>query len=155
MSVWPPNGLTNYAVCLTKLANRSAAGEMGRPLIHASRASPQQEHHLPCFAYLLLRVRHSVGAGCHARYVYPQQPRFARVNTINPAFSETPGLNELVDNDAAASMEQLKIPRSQEIPLGRLPQADEVANAIVFLASDLSSFTTGAAIPVDGGYSQI
>src|SRR5271170_1604431 len=78
MSVWPPNGLTNYAVCLTKLANRSAAGEMGRPLIHASRASPQQEHHLPCFAYLLLRVRHSVGAGCHARYVYPQQPRFAR-----------------------------------------------------------------------------
>jgi NAD(P)-dependent dehydrogenase (short-subunit alcohol dehydrogenase family) len=49
----------------------------------------------------------------------------------------------------------LKILRSQEIPLGRLAQADEVANAVVFLASDLSSFTTGAALPVDGGYSQI
>jgi NAD(P)-dependent dehydrogenase (short-subunit alcohol dehydrogenase family) len=81
--------------------------------------------------------------------------RNIRVNTVNPAFTETPGLNELVDNDAAASMEQLKILRSQEIPLGRLAQADEVANAVVFLASDLSSFTTGAALPVDGGYSQI
>jgi enoyl-[acyl-carrier-protein] reductase (NADH) len=32
---------------------------------------------------------------------------------------------------------------------------DEVANAAVFLASDLSSFTTGAALPVDGGYNQV
>ena len=81
--------------------------------------------------------------------------RNIRVNTVNPAFTETPGLDELVDNDAAASMEQTIIQRSQEIPLGRLAQADEVANAVVFLASDLSSCTTGAALPVDGGYSQI
>jgi NAD(P)-dependent dehydrogenase (short-subunit alcohol dehydrogenase family) len=45
--------------------------------------------------------------------------------------------------------------RSQGIPLGRLAQTDEVANAVVFLASDLSSFTTGSALPVDGGYNQI
>ena len=81
--------------------------------------------------------------------------RNIRVNTVNPAFTDTPGLNGLFDNDAAASMDQLKMLRSQEIPLGRLAHADEVANAVVFLASDLSSFTTGAALPVDGGYSQI
>src|SRR5271163_582219 len=78
--------------------------------------------------------------------------RNIRVNTVNPASTDTP---ELVDNDAAESVEKLKTLRNQEIPLGRLAQADEVANAVVFLASDLSSFTTGAALPVDGGYSQI
>ena len=53
------------------------------------------------------------------------------------------------------SVEQFKMARSQGIPLGRLAQTDEVANAVVFLASDLSSFTTGSALPVDGGYNQI
>jgi NAD(P)-dependent dehydrogenase (short-subunit alcohol dehydrogenase family) len=38
-------------------------------------------------------------------------------------------------------------------PLGRLVNADEVAQAVLFLASDLSSFTTGAVFAIDGGYS--
>ena len=36
-------------------------------------------------------------------------------------------------------------------PLGRLGEVDDVANAIVFLASDASQFVTGAGLPVDGG----
>ena len=39
--------------------------------------------------------------------------------------------------------------------MGRFGTPDEVANAALFLASDLSSFTTGADIPVDGGINQI
>ena len=37
-------------------------------------------------------------------------------------------------------------------PMGRLGTADDIANAALFLASDESSFITGTAIPVDGGY---
>jgi NAD(P)-dependent dehydrogenase (short-subunit alcohol dehydrogenase family) len=37
-------------------------------------------------------------------------------------------------------------------PMGRLGTADDIANAVLFLASDESSFITGTAIPVDGGY---
>ena len=81
--------------------------------------------------------------------------RDIRVNTVNPASTDTPGLNKLADNDSTESLEQFKTLRSQGIPLGRLAQPQEVANAVVFLASDLSSFTTGAAVPVDGGYNQI
>jgi len=60
-------------------------------------------------------------------------------------------------NDAGPSVddEQFKTQRSQGIPLGPLATSDEVANAVLFLASGLSSFTTGAALPVDGGYNQI
>jgi NAD(P)-dependent dehydrogenase (short-subunit alcohol dehydrogenase family) len=82
-------------------------------------------------------------------------PRKIRVNTVNPTSTDTPGLTALSDATSAQSIKQFKDQRSQGIPLGRLAHVDEVANAVLFLASNLSSFTTGAAIPVDGGYNQI
>jgi NAD(P)-dependent dehydrogenase (short-subunit alcohol dehydrogenase family) len=41
--------------------------------------------------------------------------------------------------------------RLGEVPLGRLASSTDVANALVYLASDEASFINGAAIPVDGG----
>jgi NAD(P)-dependent dehydrogenase (short-subunit alcohol dehydrogenase family) len=78
-----------------------------------------------------------------------------RVNTVNPASTDTPGLTAFADKNPAIDATEFKVQRSQGIPLGRLARTVEVANAVVFLASDLSSFTTGAALPVDGGYNQI
>jgi NAD(P)-dependent dehydrogenase (short-subunit alcohol dehydrogenase family) len=81
--------------------------------------------------------------------------RRIRVNAVNPTSTDTPGLMALNDAGFSLDDEEFKAQRSQGIPLGRLATTDEVANAVLFLASGLSSFTTGAALPVDGGYNQI
>jgi len=82
-------------------------------------------------------------------------PRNIRVNTVNPASTATPMMTAAPGEDFESRTEQLRRTRSEQSPMKRLGEADEVANAVLFLASDMSSFTTGAAIPVDGGYNQI
>ena len=72
-----------------------------------------------------------------------------RVNVVIPAVVETPGTAGMLSDDAARkSTEKL-------IPMGRVGQPEELANAILFLASDEASYITGAALPVDGGRSAV
>jgi NAD(P)-dependent dehydrogenase (short-subunit alcohol dehydrogenase family) len=61
--------------------------------------------------------------------------------------TQAPGLMALNDVDPSVDNEHFKAQRSQGIALGRLATTDEVADAALFLASGLSSFTTGAACP--------
>jgi len=77
--------------------------------------------------------------------------RGIRVNAISPGPIQTPGIDGL----AAALGPQLKDNFAAEIPLGRMGHPDEVAATAVFLASDESSFTTGAELFVDGGLAQV
>jgi NAD(P)-dependent dehydrogenase (short-subunit alcohol dehydrogenase family) len=71
--------------------------------------------------------------------------RGIRANALCPGPIETPLLAELLADPAARAR------RMVHIPLGRLGQAEEVARAALFLASDESSLMTGAALVVDGG----
>ncbi|MFD5203649.1 SDR family NAD(P)-dependent oxidoreductase [Streptomyces sp. NPDC058375] len=68
-----------------------------------------------------------------------------RVNTVAAGLVETP----LV---ATGRSEETMAARIAQHPLGRIAQAQEIADAIVWLCSGQSSFVTGAIIPVDGGY---
>ena len=80
-----------------------------------------------------------------------------RSNAIAPGATETPMLNKFFGADGADSaviQERVKN-FEQNIPLGRLAQADEVATVALFLASQMSAYITGAIVPVDGGYSII
>ena len=70
-------------------------------------------------------------------------------------YTDTAALATLAGATTPEAMQRIKVHLGQGIPLGRVAQPDEVANAALFLASELSSFTTGSAIPVDGGYNQI
>ncbi|BBX04805.1 SDR family oxidoreductase [Mycolicibacterium moriokaense] len=82
--------------------------------------------------------------------------RRIRVNVVSPGVTATPGIDNLAQllfpgPGSAAKFEEFQI---SAVPTGRYGTSEEVANAVLFLASDLSSFTTGADIPVDGGINQ-
>jgi len=78
-----------------------------------------------------------------------------RVNSIHPGFVATPMIAESVKRfaDQAGTDEETQRKAFADLhPLGRMGQAEEIAAAIVFLASDESSFVTGSELVVDGGY---
>jgi NAD(P)-dependent dehydrogenase (short-subunit alcohol dehydrogenase family) len=79
--------------------------------------------------------------------------RRIRVNAVSPGPIETPGLNNLMASTGAGE-ERLKM-LSNNVPLGRLGTPDEIAKAVVFLASDDSSYVTGTELFVDGGFAQV
>ena len=72
-----------------------------------------------------------------------------RVNSVNPGIIDTPMLAREVD--AAPDRKAYLAKCDEEAPVGRIGRPIEVAKAVLFLASDQSSFVTGAALSVDGG----
>ncbi len=79
--------------------------------------------------------------------------RRIRVNAVSPGATDTPGLNDLWTS-TEAGQQRLKM-LSNAVPLGRLGTPDEIAKAVVFLASDDSSYITGTELFVDGGFAQV
>jgi NAD(P)-dependent dehydrogenase (short-subunit alcohol dehydrogenase family) len=79
--------------------------------------------------------------------------RRIRVNAVSPGFIDTPGLSDLLASSGVDRQRVTMIANS--VPLGRFGTPDEVAKALVFLASDDSSYITGTELFVDGGFAQV
>jgi NAD(P)-dependent dehydrogenase (short-subunit alcohol dehydrogenase family) len=79
--------------------------------------------------------------------------RRIRVNAISPGSIDTPGLSDLLASSEVGEQRRKMI--STLTPLGRLGTPDEIAKAVVFLASDDSSYVTGIELFVDGGFAQV
>jgi NAD(P)-dependent dehydrogenase (short-subunit alcohol dehydrogenase family) len=80
--------------------------------------------------------------------------RGLRVNVLSPGPFDTPiidGQAEYFGQDPAALRAQM----TSYVPLGRLGRPEELASAALFLASDESSFMTGAELCIDGGMAQV
>lgn len=81
-------------------------------------------------------------------------PKRVRVNGIIPGYIATERVREIFDDTArreSISPSEARARLEREIPLGRLGEPAELARVIAFLASEASSYVTGAIVPVDGG----
>lgn len=74
-----------------------------------------------------------------------------RVNAVCPGAVDTPMLVSGRES-SGLSPEEVLARNVAEVPQGRIPKPEEIADLIAFLASDASRHITGAAIPIDGGY---
>ena len=79
--------------------------------------------------------------------------RRIRVNAISPGSVDTPGLNNLWASSDVGEQRRKLI--SNAVPLGRFATPDEIAKAVVFLASDDASYVTRTELFVDGGFAQV
>jgi NAD(P)-dependent dehydrogenase (short-subunit alcohol dehydrogenase family) len=79
--------------------------------------------------------------------------RNIRVNAIAPGPTDTPGLSGLAPD--SSQVQGLFKMLAGNVPLGRLAHPDEIANAVLFLASDQASFVTGTELFADGGEAQL
>ena len=73
-----------------------------------------------------------------------------RCNVICPGPVDTPML--LSERESDADLESVRRQNLADIPQGRIPDADEIAEFVVFLCSDGARHITGANLPIDGGY---
>ncbi len=70
-----------------------------------------------------------------------------RVNAVCPGFIDTPMLNRVTDASAKIREQLIKA-----VPMKRVAQASEIGDTVAWLMSDRSSYVTGVALPVDGGW---
>ena len=104
-------------------------------------------HNLAAYNSAKAAVRHlSKSVALHCAH----ERNNIRCNSVHPAFIDTPILDGLVDGpDRDAALEKL----GRQIPLGRVGRPEDVAFAVLYLASDESQFVTGSEIRIDGGIS--
>lgn len=76
--------------------------------------------------------------------------RGIRANVVSPGPIETAGFARFIDHS-----DEVRAAVAAQVPVGRIGRPEEVAAAVLFLASDESSFVAGAELVVDGGMSQI
>ena len=86
-------------------------------------------------------------------WILDLKDRHIRVNVVSPGVTETAGLNGLFGSGEEA--EAFKSSLISHIPSGRVGQPKEIANAVLFLASEEASFINGVELFVDGGMTQI
>ena len=131
-----------HAIPVMKRSGRSGAIVM----IASTQASQPVSSHVPYAASkgAVLTMTKAIAKHC------AENGYAIRVNAIQPGAIHTPMYESFLD--MAPDREEAAAAFAAAHPMNRVGQPQEVANAVLFLASDESSFTTGASLPVDGGF---
>ncbi len=117
-----------------KIVNISSLGAISPP-------SPHPHYHAAKAGVLGLTYDMAAELGPYNIYV----------NAIMPGPIRTPFFDEIVAGKTAEEAEAFFAHIGRQAPLGRMGQPEEIAKAALFFASDLSSYVTGAVLPVSGG----
>jgi meso-butanediol dehydrogenase/(S,S)-butanediol dehydrogenase/diacetyl reductase len=134
--------LTGVFLCSQAVARRMVAGQRGGAIV--SVASVAGMTAVPGRA-AYIASKHGV-VGLTRALAFDLGAHGIRVNAVAPGSVETPLTAGLLAKPGAREA------TARRHPIGRHGQPDEIARAIVFLASDEASFITGACLPVDGGF---
>ena len=131
-----------------KYAIRHIAESGGGSIVNISSISGIiAGHNLAAYNSAKAAVRHltkSVALHC------AREKNNVRCNSVHPAFVDTPILNNLIRSvDRRAALDNL----ARQIPMGMVGMPDDVAHAVIYLASDESRFMTGSELILDGGVS--
>jgi NAD(P)-dependent dehydrogenase (short-subunit alcohol dehydrogenase family) len=78
-------------------------------------------------------------------------PKGVRLNCVVPGLVFTPLVKRLADKYAQGDFDRFVAHRHQQVPMGHMGDAWDVAHAVLFLASDEARYITGQSIVVDGG----
>ena len=142
-----PGGSVSVGLRLRNVGR--AVGLAGQSRRRSGRAArPAHDLHNPSSCGLHSPVKHFART-----WAAELAGRGIRVNAISPGPIETPGIRGM--GVPAQGEQRLADTLGAMVPLGRTGRPEEVAAAAVFLASDQSSFTTGAELFVDGGLVQV
>jgi NAD(P)-dependent dehydrogenase (short-subunit alcohol dehydrogenase family) len=124
-----------------------ASGRMGSIINISSIAGIVAARNYAAYNAAKAAVLHlSKSVALHGANMTPQ----IRSNSVHPAFVKTPILEGIA---GSAPLELVHAKLARQIPLGRLGEPEEVAYLVTYLASDESSFVTGAEFKIDGGIS--
>lgn len=130
------------------MATSVAASGLGGSIVNISSiAGIIAGHNTAAYNSAKAAVRHlskSVALHC------ARQRTGIRCNSVHPVFIKTPILDPLVDRFGA---DEAYAKLARQVPLGRIGEPDDIAYAVLFLASDEAKMITGAEIKVDGGIS--
>ena len=121
-------------------------------LLASSRAAIVNVSSIAAWAGLPQRAVYSASKGAVQALTLATAADFAgriRVNCVCPGTTDTPWIGRLLDGAEDPAEERRRLEARQ--PLGRLATTEEVAQAIIWLASPAASFVTGTALAVDGG----
>ncbi|MHC4779894.1 MAG: SDR family oxidoreductase [Planctomycetota bacterium] len=122
----------------------------GRILLIASVSIKQ-----PVAGLILSTAPRSGLLGLNKALAQELAPRGIRTNLLLPGFTWTQRVEDLAASMAASQgvgVEEIRERWERDIPMGRLARPDEIASVAAFLVSGRSSYVTGTALQVDGGY---
>ena len=134
------SNLSHLLLCTQRVARAMVAAEVGGSIVNitsieGTRAAPGYAAYAAAKAGVVNLTKTAA---------LELAPHGIRVNVLAPDVTWTEGLASIAPTDVAEGFERM-------VPMGRVGHVDEMAGAAVFLASDLSSYVTGALLHVDGG----